>query len=85
MVFIGGGMLWAQAGTSPDASPDSATVVLAADSVPASIPGEQSLQDQQAPNAPAPQSPGDKAEQQLRQEEHQRILGVIPNFNTSNI
>lgn len=27
----------------------------------------------------------EKAEQQLKQQEHQRILGIIPEFNTSNI
>lgn len=84
-VFIGGELLWAQAGTSPDSNPDSTTMVFAADSVPTSIPGGLSTEDQQAPNAPVPQSQSDTAEQQLRQQEHQRILGVIPNFNTSNI
>ena len=38
-----------------------------------------------APAAPTPQSQRDLAEQQLKQQEHQRILGVIPNFNTTNL
>lgn len=33
----------------------------------------------------APKSQREKAEQELKQQEHQRILGVIPNFNTTNL
>lgn len=36
-------------------------------------------------SAPAPESEKDKAAEQVKQEEHQRILGVVPNFNTSYI
>ncbi len=42
-------------------------------------------QSQQTPTAPTPQSLHDQAEQQLKVQEHQRIMGVIPNFNTVNI
>jgi hypothetical protein len=35
------------------------------------------------PDAPPPQSKQEKAEAQLRQQEHQRIIGVVPNFNVS--
>lgn len=43
----------------------------------------QDAQTQQAlPEAPEPQQ--EKAEQELQQEQHQRVLGVIPNFNTTN-
>jgi hypothetical protein len=41
-----------------------------------------------APNptpAPTPLSIHDLAEQQIKQQEHQRILGIAPNFNTSYI
>lgn len=39
-----------------------------------------------APGQPAPaKSQRDKAKDELRQQEHQRILGVLPNFNTSNV
>ena len=85
IVFIVGWMLWTQAGTSQDSTPDSTTGVVAADFVAASISSGQYTQDQQAPSAPVPQSQSDKAEQQLQQQERQRILGIIPNFNTSNI
>lgn len=40
---------------------------------------------QQSTPTATPQSQNNTAEQQLRQEEHQRILGVIPNFNTTDI
>jgi hypothetical protein len=33
----------------------------------------------------SPRSQHEKAEQELKQQEHQRFLGLIPNFNTSNI
>lgn len=40
----------------------------------------------QTPDAPTPQlTRHQEAEQQLRRQEKQRILGVVPNFNTSNI
>ena len=43
----------------------------------------QEAQTQQAlPEAPEPQR--EKAEQVLQQEEHQRVMGVIPNFNSTN-
>lgn len=35
--------------------------------------------------APAPETRREQAARQLRQQEHQRILGVIPNFNTTDI
>jgi hypothetical protein len=37
---------------------------------------------QSSPDAPAVH---EKAAEQLKQQEHQRILGVLPNFNTSNV
>jgi hypothetical protein len=38
------------------------------------------------PGQPAPaKSQGDKAKDELKQQEHQRILHVLPNFNTSNV
>lgn len=43
------------------------------------------VQPQKATPASAPQSQQDQAEQQLKQQEHQRILGIIPNFNTTNL
>ena len=39
----------------------------------------------ESPNADPDSDTHERAEQELRQQEHQRILGVIPNFNTSNI
>lgn len=42
-------------------------------------------QPQQPPAAPTVKSQRDQAEDQLRQQEHQRIMGVIPNFNTTNL
>lgn len=42
-------------------------------------------QPQQLPATPTGKSQRDQAEDQLRQQEHQRILGVIPNFNTTNL
>lgn len=39
-----------------------------------------------APGQPAPtQSQRDRATEELKQQEHQRILRVLPNFNTSNV
>jgi hypothetical protein len=43
-------------------------------------PIEASQSQQALPEAPEPQH--QKAEQELNQEEHQRVLGVIPNFNS---
>lgn len=37
------------------------------------------------PGQPAPESQRDKSKEQLKQQEHQRILRVLPNFNTSNV
>lgn len=37
------------------------------------------------PAQPAPKSQRDDAKEQLKQQEHQRILRVLPNFNTSNV
>lgn len=33
----------------------------------------------------SPQSEHDKAQQQLQQEEHQRVLGIVPNFGTTYV
>lgn len=41
-----------------------------------------------APQQPVPESPQsqhERAEQELKQQEQQRILGVIPNFNTTDV
>ena len=38
------------------------------------------------PGQPAPaKSQRDRASEELKQQEHQRILGILPNFNTSNV
>ncbi len=37
------------------------------------------------PENESPESQHEKAERELKQQEQQRILGVIPNFNTSNV
>lgn len=44
-----------------------------------------SATDQQTPPSGSSQSQYQRAQQQLRQQEKQRILGIIPNFNTTNI
>lgn len=91
MIFISGWTLWAQAASRPDSSPDATARVQGADSTPSLIRGGKPAQAQPTPNAPAsaavhaPPSTSDQAEQQLRQQERQRILSVIPNFNTSYI
>ena len=36
-------------------------------------------------STPPPMSQQDRAAQQVKQQEHQRILGVVPNFNTSYV
>jgi hypothetical protein len=43
--------------------------------------GEQTAADQQS--LPLPVSPQDRAAEQVRQQEKQRIVGVVPNFNVS--
>lgn len=46
------------------------------------------LAQDQPTTVPQPGASGDKkeiAEKQMKQQEHQRILGIFPNFNTSNI
>lgn len=48
-------------------------------------PQSENAQTAQQTTPPSAQSQRDQAAQQLRQEEHQRILGVIPNFNTTDI
>ena len=89
MIFISGGMLWAQAAPLADSKTAATARVQGADSEP--IQRGKSEQTQRVPNAPAsasvpaPPSTSDQAEQQLRQQERQRILSVIPNFNTSYI
>lgn len=50
---------------------------------PAPVPQNGNADDSQSSSAQESQS--NRAEKQLRQEEHQRILGIIPNFNTTNI
>ncbi len=37
------------------------------------------------PSKPSKKALHDQAEQQIQQQEHQRILGIIPNFNTSYV
>ena len=65
---------WAQTTTPPAATPPSAS------------PGQT-----QPPNAksdenkPASLSERERAEQELKQQEKQRILGIVPNFNTTDI
>lgn len=45
---------------------------------------QQPAQDSSSNSAPdASQSQRDKAEQQLKEQEHQRVLGVLPSFNVS--
>ena len=39
----------------------------------------------QQPLPESPQSERERAEQELKQQEHQRFLGVVPNFNTTNL
>ena len=62
--------------------------VLAQQTPPAQSP--QSAQQTQQPSSSAggtqqkPQSQHDQAAEQLKQQEHQRILGVVPNFNTTD-
>lgn len=40
---------------------------------------------QQQPEPQSPESPREKAERELKQQEQQRILGVIPNFNATDV
>jgi hypothetical protein len=40
---------------------------------------------QEQQSTPPPMSQKDRAAQQVKQQEHQRILGVVPNFNTSYV
>jgi hypothetical protein len=37
------------------------------------------------PESPAPESQRERAERELKQQEHQRFLGIVPAFNTSNV
>ena len=73
-----GGELMAQ-----DASGSFSSSNIAYASLP-SAPQPQSDAAAETQTAP-PQSQHDRAEEQLRREEHQHILGVIPNFNTTDI
>jgi hypothetical protein len=55
---------------------------------PASNPGAQAAKDASPTKSAAPQSQlsqRERAEQELKQQEQQRILGVIPNFNTTDV
>lgn len=46
---------------------------------------KDSAQSQSSPNPSAAEAKRQQAERELKQQEKQRILGVIPNFNTSNV
>ena len=84
MLFLSSG-LFAQAVSSSTSSSDSTYADL---SPLPSAPEPQNgatAQQQSTPPPQSQQSQHDRAAKQLRQEEHQRILGVIPNFNTTNI
>jgi hypothetical protein len=50
-----------------------------------SHPPQSAANANQSSPAPDVQQPKSKAAAQLQQQEHQRILGIMPNFNTSNI
>lgn len=52
---------------------------------PQAAPGSANTSGTNGPQQSASQSPKEKADEQLKQEERQRILGVIPNFTTTNI
>jgi hypothetical protein len=58
-----------------------------AQTIPADTPQDNSQPKlhQQSEPPPSSQSQYEKAEQEIKQEEQQRILGLIPNFNTSNL
>ncbi|MGC1785025.1 MAG: carboxypeptidase regulatory-like domain-containing protein [Acidobacteriaceae bacterium] len=79
-----GGQLLAQASSS--VVPGS-TASYAENALPAAPqPQNTSAAGSQQSTPPAtPQSQNNTAEQQLQQEEHQHILGIIPNFNTTDI
>jgi hypothetical protein len=64
------------AGPPTTSVPDAPVPVTGADITPGAKP---------ASGPPPPQSQQEKAAEQVRQEEHQRILGVVPNFNTSYV
>ncbi len=78
------GGLFAQ--TSSSSQPDAPLAYAeVSDLPPAPEPQNAAPDNAQQPTVQTPQSRRDQAEQQLRQQEHQRILGVIPNFNTTDI
>jgi hypothetical protein len=66
---------WGQTTTSPGA-----TSPAASSPNPTQPPGAQNGE-----NKPAQLSERERAEQELRQQEKQRILGVVPNFNTTDV
>jgi hypothetical protein len=68
--------------TAAPATPNS-TAPANKDVPPASA--QQDSPSEQTPNSPSADSQYERAEQELKQQTQQRILGVIPNFNTSNI
>ena len=64
---------WAQTATSPQAAS------------PAVAPDQTQQPDAQSGEDKSQPSDRQKAEQQLKQQEKQRILGVVPNFNTTDV
>jgi hypothetical protein len=59
--------------------PDAPVPAPREDITPAAAPGKRQQ------TAPPAESNQDRAAEQVKQEEHQRILGVVPNFNTSYV
>ncbi len=84
VVLLSGASL-AQVATSSVIREDSASASAADFARPGARNGESAQNSQVVPMAPTPQSQRDRAAKELRQQEHQRILGVIPNFNTTDI
>lgn len=77
-----------QPAADPGTQPPSATAAAPADDPPAAQPGNPSAAPAGNGVAPGPSESErrhQKAEDQVHKEEHQRILGVAPNFNTSYI
>ncbi len=80
----------APAQATPAAIPAAPAQPSAAPVVPIPPPTSAAAKSSSAPQTAPPSKPSkkalhDQAEQQIQQQEHQRILGIIPNFNTSYV
>src|SRR5579884_3893124 len=75
------GTVWAQAAVPAGAQQDDNALVASLPDAPA--PTDAELQNQPTPQSESQKTQREKAEEQMREQEHQRVLGIVPAFGTS--